>query len=143
MPKAKKVETVKLDIDFASAESQLIKQVDALLLKQLEELKITKSELAKRLDVHQTEISRVLSGGNLTLKKVADLFAAMGLVVELEVVRAETLKPAEPKAKKVKKEVQPEPRLAADLKTLLEPVCEKGPAPVAVVDLTKDEKVTA
>lgn len=66
------------------------RQLVAAFVRKAREDKITKSELARRLDLDKAGISRMLSGNaNLTLRSVGELCWAIGVRPELKLVDEE------------------------------------------------------
>lgn len=60
-------------------QEQLLLNVTEHMCKIMKEDGVTRSQLAKRLGVHKSRITRVLNGENsLTLSTIADIFTALG-----------------------------------------------------------------
>jgi len=69
------------------AEEGLILDVSQQLFEVMEKDGVTKAELAKRLDCSKAYISKLLGGpSNMTLRKVAEVFHALGHVLKLKAV---------------------------------------------------------
>jgi transcriptional regulator with XRE-family HTH domain len=69
------------------AEEGLILDVSQQLFEVMEEEGITKAELAKRLGCSKAYITKLLRGpSNMTLRKVAEVFHALGRVLKLKAV---------------------------------------------------------
>ncbi len=72
------------------AEEGLILDVSQQLFEVMEDEGITKAELASRLDCSKAYITKLLRGpSNMTLRKVAEVFFALGRVLKLKAVPAE------------------------------------------------------
>jgi transcriptional regulator with XRE-family HTH domain len=75
--------------DLAGAEhvTRVGRQLVAAFVRQARKEKITKAELARRLDLDKASISRMLRGNaNLTLRSVGELCWAMGVRPDLTIV---------------------------------------------------------
>ncbi|HDR06367.1 MAG TPA: XRE family transcriptional regulator [Candidatus Coatesbacteria bacterium] len=72
------------------AEEGLILDVSQQLFEVMEEAGVTKAELAKRLDCSKAYVTKLLRGpSNMTLRKVAEVFFALGRVLKLKAVPAD------------------------------------------------------
>src|SRR4030042_5390894 len=72
------------------AEEGLILDVSQQLFEVMEKDGVTKAELAKRLDCSKAYVTKLLRGpSNRTLRKVAEVFHALGCVIKLKAVPAE------------------------------------------------------
>lgn len=68
------------EYEMILAEERAIAHVQAMAIRLLEEKKIRKAQLARDLNVSEARISQIFGGdpSNLTIKKAAQLFFAMG-----------------------------------------------------------------
>jgi transcriptional regulator with XRE-family HTH domain len=68
------------EYEMILAEERAIANVQAMAIRLLEEKKIRKAQLARDLNVSEARISQIFCGdpSNLTIKKAAQLFFAMG-----------------------------------------------------------------
>ncbi len=68
------------EYEMILAEERAIANVQAMAIRLLEEKKIRKAQLARDLQVSEARISQIFGGdpSNLTIKKAAQLFFAMG-----------------------------------------------------------------
>ncbi|AMS30553.1 MAG TPA: hypothetical protein DIU09_10050 [Hyphomonadaceae bacterium] len=68
------------EYEMILAEERAIANVQAMAIRLLEEKKIRKAQLARELNVSEARISQIFGGdpSNLTIKKAAQLFFAMG-----------------------------------------------------------------
>ena len=77
-------------IERQMAEEGLILDVSQQLFEVMEDKGVTRAELASRLGCSKAYITKLLGGpSNMTLRKVAEVFHALGCVIKLKAVPAE------------------------------------------------------
>lgn len=72
--------------EIIAQEEWLILQVEVHIAKLMEKQGVSQRELAKRLDVHESNVSQMFMGKNMSLRKIAKIFMALDASLQVDAI---------------------------------------------------------